>query len=413
MYLKTIKTQNYQSHKNSILNLVPGVNIISGPSDNGKTDILRSANLVISNRPSGFNYKPWHLAKDKKAITVCSLEFDDGTVERRKSDTIDEYTLTTGNGKEEVYSSLNRQVPDDIQSFINLKDYNFQQQGDEQQQKSSLFFIGESPGERAKMLNSITGLEIVDTSLSNINSMIRENTAEQKKIDKEIKETSEKIEKIAFVEDADKILVHLESLFTKNEQLGLVNKALEGYIFELSAVEQEIRIYEEFLLVRGGVRKIRDQLTRHSQIVDQNTILERYISQMEEVQETIDINSEFLKCKQGFLPLKLQIKKFGELNGPLIALKKYVEEFSEVDETIQLTSEWLKCKVLWKALDDKIFEHDVLESENRDLGEWMDKVIYYDDTISEMNSDLKQLKEKKKQYLVDLGECPLCGSVIK
>jgi len=405
MYLKTITIQNFQNHKNSILNLDPGVNIISGSSDNGKTAILRAVNLVLTSRPSGYGYKPF-LSK-KKDITTCSLEFNSGTVERRKSDTIDEYTITTGNGKAEVYSSLNRQVPDEVKSLLNLQEFNFQEQ------HNSHFFISDSPATRAQSLNSLTGLSIIDTSLSNINSMIRENTAEQKRIDKEIKETSEKIEKIAFVEDADKILVHLEFLFTKNEQLESVNKALEGYIFELSAVEQEIKIYEEFLLVRGEVRKIRDKLVRHSQTVDQNSILEKYVSQMEEVQETINLNSEFLKCKQGFLSLKLQIKKFGELNGPLITLTKYVEEFSEVDETIQLTSEWLKCKVLWKALDNKIFEYDVLESKNRDLNEWMDKIIYYDDTISEMSSDLKQLKEKKKQYLIDLGECPLCGSVIK
>jgi len=405
MYLKTIKIQNFQNHKNSILNLDPGVNCISGASDNGKTAILRAINLVLTNRPSGYGYKPFN--SKKKDITTCSLEFNGGTVERRKSDTIDEYTLTTGNGKTEVYSSLNRQVPDGVAEFLNLSDYNLQPQ------HNPNFFISDSPADRAKSLNSITGLEIVDTSLSNINSMIRENTAEQKRIDKEIKEVSEKIENIAFVDEADRILVHLESLFTKNEQLESVNSALGEYVSEVEKLEVKIAELEEFLLVKGKVRKIRDQLEKHTKAADQNSILEKYVFQMGTVQETINTNSEFLKCKQGFLSLKLQIKKFGELNGPLIALTKYVEEFSEVDETIQLTSEWLKCKVLWKSLDNKIFEYDVLESKNRDLNEWIEKIIGMDEILDNTKDKLIRLEKKKKQYLIDLGECPLCGSVIK
>ena len=51
--IKSIDIENFQSHKKTRIDFDPGVNVIIGRSDSGKTSILRALNWVINNKPSG------------------------------------------------------------------------------------------------------------------------------------------------------------------------------------------------------------------------------------------------------------------------------------------------------------------------------------------------------------------------
>ena len=64
--IKSLKIENFQSHKDSYLEFSNGINIISGKSNNGKTAILRALNWVITNRPQGIAFKSTF--SDKKEI---------------------------------------------------------------------------------------------------------------------------------------------------------------------------------------------------------------------------------------------------------------------------------------------------------------------------------------------------------
>jgi exonuclease SbcC len=44
---------NFQSHVKSVLKLSPGINVICGPSDSGKSAIIRGLRWVIENQPTG------------------------------------------------------------------------------------------------------------------------------------------------------------------------------------------------------------------------------------------------------------------------------------------------------------------------------------------------------------------------
>ena len=53
MTIRSINLQNFQSHKDTHLELSAGVNAIIGPSDSGKTAILRALRWAAWNKPSG------------------------------------------------------------------------------------------------------------------------------------------------------------------------------------------------------------------------------------------------------------------------------------------------------------------------------------------------------------------------
>src|SRR5665647_764854 len=54
--IKSLEIHNVQSHKDTFLEFDPGVNVIIGSSDSGKTAILRAIKKVVFNRPLGDSF---------------------------------------------------------------------------------------------------------------------------------------------------------------------------------------------------------------------------------------------------------------------------------------------------------------------------------------------------------------------
>ena len=48
--IKSVEFQNFQSHKKTILEFVPGVNIIVGLSDAGKSAVMRAIKWCLKNQ---------------------------------------------------------------------------------------------------------------------------------------------------------------------------------------------------------------------------------------------------------------------------------------------------------------------------------------------------------------------------
>lgn len=403
--LNKIGIENFQAHPISELHLHSGVNIISGVSDSGKSSLLRAVNLVLSNRPSGRQYLPW--GRSPKTVTECKLEFSDGTVTRRKSDTIDEYILTTDSDTKE-FKSLNRSVPEEVSSFLNLADYNFQDQGEGRH-----FFISESPAERARMINSISGGAIIDTSLANINSLIRENNSKQKQVKDTIKVLSSQIDKINFIDDADKLLVQIEELFSNCEQLESMNIQLNNYVSEISEIETKINELNKVLIHKEPLRELKGVIKSFFDLETKQSLLNEYVSGINKIQEVIESNSEFLKCKELYNEIVSCIKRFNELENSNNKLKEFIKHISDVDVVISDTTAWLKCKTQAQAIYELITAHGIKECENKELNEYINGVEENNKLIKLLNTKVHEAKEKKKQFMIDMGTCPLCGGEIK
>ena len=80
--LKSLKIRNFESHRNTQLNFHPGVNVIVGESDQGKTAILRALEWVLFNRPLGEDIKSNWL---EDINTYVQVEFDDGILKRKRT----------------------------------------------------------------------------------------------------------------------------------------------------------------------------------------------------------------------------------------------------------------------------------------------------------------------------------------
>lgn len=154
--INSLILNNFQSHKHSGLEFDPGLNVIIGPSDSGKTAIIRAMRWVVWNRPLG--------------NAMCSNWGGETSIEINANN----ISVIRKEGKEKSYllndlefKAFGTSVPDEIVNALNLSEINLQSQLD------APFLLSQSAGEVAQHFNRIANLDKIDTGLQNIQSWIK------------------------------------------------------------------------------------------------------------------------------------------------------------------------------------------------------------------------------------------------
>jgi chromosome segregation ATPase len=152
--------KNFQAHRKLALEFDPHVTTIVGPSDVGKSAIIRALRWVATNKPGGSAFT----THGEKATKVA-LEVDGHTIVPRRGPDGNAYDLD----KQEL-KAFGADVPEPVAKLLNVGDINFQWQHD------APFWFSETSGEVSRRLNSIINLAIIDDVLAYVNSRLREVT---------------------------------------------------------------------------------------------------------------------------------------------------------------------------------------------------------------------------------------------
>lgn len=207
--IRSVRIVNFESHRNTKLDFAPGVNVITGPSDNGKSAVLRALAWVATNRPAGDAHRSHWGGETRVEVTL-----DDGTiVSRVKSKDENSYYL---NGVR--LSGMGQDVPQQVAEALDLLPVNAQPQFD-----PHFLLPPVSPGEVARYLNQTVNLEVIDRAQSNANSAVRSLGASLKIQEEELARCLEELKEMGWVDAAEKDLEEIEKI--KAQKSELVAKA--------------------------------------------------------------------------------------------------------------------------------------------------------------------------------------------
>ena len=214
--------RNFQAHEDSYLELHPGVNVITGENDKGKSSIVRFIRWMAMNRPLGDS-----IIRDGQTEvegTLCVM--NDGQeipITRLRSKSKNIYKLDVP--EEATFEAFGSDPPEHIRSILQLDDLNYQDQFD------PYFLVTQSPGQVATFIRYHTDLDVIDKTIMSSTSKLRE-------VKNQIAQTTAEETKIQAVLDGlNKLqLDQFQKLFDQATEDNQLIDFLSGKMQELSSL---------------------------------------------------------------------------------------------------------------------------------------------------------------------------------
>lgn len=148
--IQSLKLTNFQSHDKTELTFSPRVNAIVGCTDSGKSSIIRSLCMAITNKPSGDS------CIRNGTDTLCvDVGLSDGTVTRAKGKT-NQYVVN-----DTVLKAFGQSVPEEVVSLFRIDPTICIQK-----QSSPYFLLHSSESERGKLLDKFCNMAIASGSVA-------------------------------------------------------------------------------------------------------------------------------------------------------------------------------------------------------------------------------------------------------
>jgi len=361
--LKSVKITNFQKQRDLELELVPGVNVLAGRSDLGKSAVVRAVGWALRNRPQGFGfrYDP-EIARDggkklkKDDLTSVNLSFDNGEISRQRNEkSINSYIV---NG--EMLEALRGDVPEEVSGLINIESCCFQDQHD------PYFLLQDTPGEVARKLNEVSGLDLISRVIKTINSMAAKAEAEAAMARKTAGEKDGRIQELVFLDKVIPLAEKIQAALDERDKLSAQEKELNEIIGSLEEIDSDLAetsgwlgIEEPFLRVWAGL----DRLYRAKEELSD---LDDLITRATDVEESLENERAWLA-----------IEDAANKVAGILERKKGVER------------EWGELESVIRRFDDN------------------------EDMLEPKRFELEGLRRAYAALLLEAGICPWCGSEVE
>lgn len=321
--IKRLDLQNFQSHKNTTIEFSDGVNTIIGPSDSGKTSIIRALKWVMTNRPLGDDF-----IRHDEDQTVVMLGLSEGLVIERAKGKNDHYKLhSDGNILE--FKAFGKEVPEEITKALNFDDINIQNQLD------SPFLLADNSGEVSRHFNKIANIEKIDSSLKSVEKWIRSITQDIKFVEQTIDEKETALSNLEYLDRMETDVEALESLEQDRNQKIQKREAIIYQIEKLRNTNAKIKKAEKRLNMEKPVIAIlADMEVRSAKQKERGRILELF-NKYKKIAVSLKKKRIFIRSEKLVESALSLYKKKEELEQEHFQLDHRVDQISTINHEIK------------------------------------------------------------------------------
>lgn len=350
--IQSLKIKNFQSHKESELVFDSGLNIITGPSDSGKTAILRSLYWLFNNRPSGEEFR-----SNWGGDTVVQVRID-GKIIRRTKGSKNEYFFNKISNV-----AFGQDVPEEIKSFLNIQEINLQRQLDEP------FLLNLSPGKVAEHFNRLARIDDIDNAIKEIQKDIRSTNILIETRKKDIEGKNTELLKYKGIKEIDKRLQSLEEKDLERIELSKVKNSILVLLSQLVDVEIENKTLQKIILFepiinslitkRNLLKSKKDEykslvfeIGKITDITRRERVNSKLISLKSKVNDLLEIYTRLNSTKTVLNHLKNLIVVYTTLQNKLIVANDTLNETSKL-----LQDNLIICPLCGTNLKNKKHDH--------------------------------------------------------
>lgn len=467
-----IEISNFQSHKHTIIEPAPAgqLTVIVGPSDSGKTAILRALRWVACNEPRGADFV--RVGASKARVSIITANGHKVIRERNRKD-LNRYAFIHSDASSDaIYEGIGNSVPPEVQELLGIRpvaigdmelNLNLAEQLDGP-------FLGKSVSApaRAKVLGKLAGTEEVDYAAKQLGTDLFRRRQDEKNAAAEILHLEDKLKGydylpalkaqidevaalVAAVRAADEKKVRLEKL---RRALGDIDQALRinaGRIGMLTALLVEagpianavdrsieyhdhltgfrlklIQVNAKFAAAQGtiertaGIQDAAGVLMETALSIDKRDRLRGLQFKLANVDGTVLVAKAVLGRTVGVPEAEGLAGKIALNSQKRVRLFGLSTALSTADRQLATNEQKLSALATITSADSTAAQAAETAKrlkylQDRQLSLWsIDSDIQKAaQTVQESNSAIKTLQESYKATLTASGTCPVCGAATK
>ena len=402
--IQTVHIKNFQKHRDLTLEFKPGVNTITGPSDAGKSSILRAIMWCLRNEPEGLAF----ITNGEKLCKV-SITFDDETVvTRERGKTVNRYKLE---GKDNLtLDSFGKGVPDAIQAAIGFGpvkiggDYyelNFSKQ------LEPPFLLTSTPSKRMAIINQLSGVGVLSEIIGGLNKDIT-NAGKSISAAGEMRDNYESDEKFT-IEKSEKLESFISSAKIVQSELSQLNEKHKVTIALIESNERIESLTNLSARVSNCLSRIDVSITEIKSLADKLKSLQGLQSAIDKTNKELDrcahVNDVRVGAEIDIAYINTDITNLSALNELNIAWQRNVSFFERCEKAEQLRP---AVAISFSEIEHMIDKLNILNSICTEIKDNFSNLDRYSYESKHWDKELARDTNDVKEFIVSQKACPVC-----
>ncbi|HHY39792.1 MAG TPA: AAA family ATPase [Syntrophaceticus sp.] len=414
--IKKIIIDNFQSHEHTEIEFGPGLNVIVGPSDYGKSAVVRALRWVLYNEPRGSSF-----IRAGAKVCKATIELNDGTLITRLRSTTgkNQYLLRKPDGEELVFEGFGNEIPAEIIQASGVRkviiDENNKVELNFGAQLEGPFLLAENGAVRAKVIGQLGGVHIIDLAQRSVNTDLRRLAEQEKRCQEELQQITEALTAYEHLPELEKRIEKIEGLLQRIENTSQMIEKLTSLQSEWEENKAALDKNQELLAAitgldgaeaeYGELKNVFDEyktlISLDMEIKEVNLQLKRCLRVIAETAQ-VPVADDYLKKAD---PLFQEWKELSRVQVDLEnidrAIKKIVYITERTKELEKVKNNLEEAEKKWSRLADyRKIRQEWLELEKAYQGACLAAERYQ----KEINENL----EKFRKFLLKIGRCPVC-----
>ena len=385
-----VTLHNFQSHKDTVLELSPTVNSLEGVSDAGKSAVLRAMLWCLTNKPDGVAFAS-NWAKDKKGKLKDEVCVSIDNITRSRTADVNGYTRYVPGEEPHSYEALKGTVPPDIENAINIGSVNIQRQMDPP------FLLSATPGDAARYVNELIGLVEIDSYQKALKGKAHDNTNSLKDENKRLADAEAALAQYDWVDGAKEKVDALSKITAECT-------ALEADLYALAALDEVVALSEK--MAEASLRC--DKASKLIAAVPDTTKLEGEVEALNQAEEIPSLDEKLASGKAIVAAAEEKIKAWHEISAVCIDL---TADLDVLDSSLR--ADKATCDKLFPAINllphlERLIQAGQIVSDQIEALEGDVKAITEFENVTTALEGAQNSLRSAEQFLHGKA-CPVCG----
>ena len=360
-HIESIRIQDFQNHRDTHIKLVPGLNMITGSSDSGKSALFRSLSLAFLD-----SFRKQDVRDGQKNAHV-TINFKNGDYYKRTKGDVNELEFQYKEQPLQKHTKFAKNFPQDAIDFLGHIPKTSSGALPFANQEDKLFLINLSDEAIPKEISRLLGIQDLEDAASELGADINKVSGDIKRTNIEIDSTKKK-------------LIPFEGLDEKLQNLETIKNLLQEYK-ELSEFILECQtLFNNFLTMINKVNNCKAQIAKQNSLVDYfSTEIPSLETNYNNIKDGLLLIENMENAKNNFMKCKGQYQKYYEISEGEIG--------SLISKSIEIKDVFSSASSLEKCISSVEFE---ISTTSNEIDDENDAIAGYNNEIDTL---LKYLHE--------------------